>query len=188
LKTYWSLLLIISILIILHVYQTSSFHQKIFLNKNILQNRINKAHLNILQIKSTPNYTKSSNYFIKNKNIQCKSLWKHVDTYFLPIEHRINLNYFSFEKVKSEDWKKVNLVKIFYFCFIMIKYKYRATLKMSLQSDFSTFSVVDFTISPISNFELNLFTNIAFPDFSFRFHCGWEIFFCNVPSPGLLVW
>jgi hypothetical protein len=57
-----------SILIILHVYQTTLFHRKTFLNKNILQNTFNKAQLNILEIKSTPNSTKSSKYFIQNQD------------------------------------------------------------------------------------------------------------------------
>jgi hypothetical protein len=67
-EIYWPLLLIISILIILHVYQTSAFHRNTFLNKNILLDTINKAHLNILQIKSTPNYTKPSKYLIQNQH------------------------------------------------------------------------------------------------------------------------
>ncbi|CAF4905119.1 unnamed protein product, partial [Rotaria sp. Silwood2] len=55
-KICWPLLLMLSILIILHVYQISSFHRKTFLNKKILE------------IKSTPNYTKPSKYFIENRN------------------------------------------------------------------------------------------------------------------------
>ncbi|CAF1650034.1 unnamed protein product, partial [Adineta ricciae] len=63
-EIYWPLLLIISLLTILHVYQTSSFHRKTFRNKNILKNTYIDAHLQILEIKSTPNTTKLSTFFV----------------------------------------------------------------------------------------------------------------------------
>ncbi|UJR24771.1 hypothetical protein I4U23_006145 [Adineta vaga] len=63
-EIYWPLLLIISILIILHVYQTSSFHRRTFFNRNLLKNTYHTAHLQLLEIKSTPNNTKLSTYSI----------------------------------------------------------------------------------------------------------------------------
>jgi hypothetical protein len=41
--------------------------------------------------------------FLNVTDIRYKSLWKHVEIYFLSIERRVNLNYFLSEGVMSGE-------------------------------------------------------------------------------------
>ena len=80
-EIFLPLSLIISILIILYVYQSSLFHQKTFSNRKFIEKVYNEAYLKILEINSQPNYTIPSKLPVS----------KNLTTNFLVIITKIGL-------------------------------------------------------------------------------------------------